>query len=167
MKIFYAILFSCVLLTSCQRKTTAVVEETKTIAEAQPVTATKAPLKTKTLEGTNPAIAKTDKQFGNKDSLIKSTDPIQETPLMKNAEQNNYKALYDSGYQKHNAGDFKGAIADFSKCISMNPEFSDAFNFRGMSKYKSGDKPGACSDWNKALGLGYSQAQSMIDKFCK
>ncbi len=79
----------------------------------------------------------------------------------------NYKLLYDNGYQKHNEGDFKGAIADFDRCIQINNTFPDAFNFRGMSKFKSGDVQGACADWRKAVELGVGAAQQMINENCR
>ncbi|GIV32688.1 MAG: hypothetical protein KatS3mg031_0223 [Chitinophagales bacterium] len=78
-----------------------------------------------------------------------------------------YKLLYERGTQKHNTGDFQGAIKDFNLCIELNPDFAEAYNFRGLSRYKSGDKTGACDDWNKAAEMGLSVAQNMLVQYCR
>ena len=77
------------------------------------------------------------------------------------------KMWFELGYQKHNAGDFTGAIADFSKSIELYPQYAEAYNFRGISKYKSGDTNGACADWKKALELQHSASSEMIRKYCQ
>jgi tetratricopeptide (TPR) repeat protein len=81
--------------------------------------------------------------------------------------EGSYKSYYETGYEKHNSGDFQGAINDFSKSIEMNPQYSDSYTFRGMSRYKSGDKSGACADWEKAASMGDASAQEMFQKNCK
>ena len=161
MKLIVAILFSGILLAGCQRKNAAVANESKTVKE------TTSADKARIYEESKSKRAQIQKDLSYKEAPIQANGPLQESLLKEHAEKTDFKALYESGYQKHNAGDFKGAIADFTKCISINPEFSDAYNFRGMSKYKSGDKNGACGDWNKAVELGLSQAQNMINSYCK
>ena len=42
------------------------------------------------------------------------------------------------------------AIADYDKAIKQNPNYSYAFNNRGLSKFKSGDTAGALKDINRA-----------------
>ena len=49
------------------------------------------------------------------------------------------------------AGEFRGvreaaAVADFSKAIKQNPNYSFAFNNRGWSRFKLGDTNGAIKD---------------------
>ncbi len=98
----------------------------------------------------------------------KKLEVMQSTSQTKDAlEDGSYKSYYESGYAKHNSGDFQSAISDFSKSIELNPNYSDAYNFRGMSKYKSGDKSGACSDWKRAVELGNSGASEMAQRYCQ
>jgi len=42
-------------------------------------------------------------------------------------------ALYNRGVNKLQAGDYSGAIADFSCAINLNPFFSDAFYQRALA----------------------------------
>jgi Tfp pilus assembly protein PilF len=62
--------------------------------------------------------------------------------------------------------DYKSAISDYSKVISMNPESSDAYYNRGAAFQYAGDKK-ACDDWRKAQSLGNKRAGEMISKYCK
>ena len=64
------------------------------------------------------------------------------------AEEYLYKA-----YEKFNKGDHKGAIADYSKAIELNPNDSEAYHNRGIVKAKLEDHKGAIADFTKALEL--------------
>lgn len=67
-------------------------------------------------------------------------------------------------YSKLN--DFKGAIEDFNKAISLNPKNSKAFYNRAYSKYYLDDLDGACSDWIKSESLGNKNALNSVIKYC-
>ena len=70
--------------------------------------------------------------------------------------------FYNSGRSKDNLNDYKGAIADYTKAIELNPNFTDAYVNRGIDKHRLGDKKGACADVRKAVSLGYSDSQNFI-----
>ncbi len=150
----HCLIFAFAFITACQRPANTAVEQT---AKEAPK-AEKSPLEEKA--------KKYDLNYDLKSAPSKK-EGIQEMSLKDKLNELDYKSFYESGYQKHNLGDFSGAISDFNKCIALNPDYSDAWNFRGMSKYKSGDRTGACSDWKKAGELGYVQALRMIDEYCK
>jgi tetratricopeptide (TPR) repeat protein len=42
------------------------------------------------------------------------------------------KAFYDSGVDKYDAGDYKGAIADYDQAIKLKPDYADAHYNRGF-----------------------------------
>jgi tetratricopeptide (TPR) repeat protein len=75
-------------------------------------------------------------------------------------------AYYNRGIAKRNLKDYQGAIEDYNKAIEINPNHSNAFYNRGLAKYY-GNFSGYCDDFKKALQLGDSDAQALIDKYCK
>jgi tetratricopeptide (TPR) repeat protein len=62
---------------------------------------------------------------------------------------------FDSGTAKHKSGDFKGAIADWSKVISLSPSANAYYN-RGLGKRNLGNHKGAVTDISKAIDMNSS-----------
>jgi tetratricopeptide (TPR) repeat protein len=73
---------------------------------------------------------------------------------------------FDSGYDKAEAKDYYGAIADFTKAIELDPNKVSAYYNRGISKEKLGDLNGACVDWKKAAEFGDTNAAEWVAKQC-
>jgi len=153
----YVLVISILILIfqGCQRQMVSTAEESP------------AEKNTKTLDSKESKPEFIRKELNYKDLPLNQQRALQPASTKEKTDSLSFKTLFESGYQKHNAGDFSGAIADFSKCISLNPGYSDAWNLRGMSKYKSGDKQGACNDWKRAAELGYGESQKMMDTYCK
>ncbi len=59
------------------------------------------------------------------------------------------------------------AIAEYSKAITIEPRFAEAWFNRGLVKLIKGEKQSGCADISKAGELGQNQAYSIIQKFCK
>ncbi len=77
-------------------------------------------------------------------------------------------ALYNSfGNSKANLKNYTGAIADYTKAISLNTQYSDAYFNRGLSKYELHDNTGACEDWSKAGELGNVKAYDKRRLYCQ
>jgi tetratricopeptide (TPR) repeat protein len=57
-------------------------------------------------------------------------------------------------------GDKQGAIDDYTKAISIEPKFTNAYNNRGQAKYSLGNKQGAIADFKKLAEL-YRQQNRM------
>ena len=55
------------------------------------------------------------------------------------------------GYSKYILTDFKGAIADFTKAIEINPNDAVYYYKRGLSKNELKDYKGAISDYTRAI----------------
>ena len=73
---------------------------------------------------------------------------------------------YNRAIDKYDAGDYSGAIVDYTKAIEINPKDADAYGNRGISKELIGDLEGACSDWRKASSLGHDEAAQWVRNQC-
>ena len=70
-----------------------------------------------------------------------------------------------SAYSKYDLQDYYGAIADYTKAIEIDPNYTNAYVNRGISKYNLQDYYGACQDARKAQELGYD-ASPLIKVVC-
>jgi len=57
------------------------------------------------------------------------------------------------GIDKQNKSDFRGAIADYTQAIQINPQYALAYYSRGEAKYALGDKQGAIADYNQVIQI--------------
>lgn len=60
---------------------------------------------------------------------------------------------FDQAMKKSDAGNAKGAIADYTKAINLKPDFVVAYLNRGMEKIKLNDFQGALVDVNKTIEM--------------
>ena len=70
-----------------------------------------------------------------------------------------YYALANDKYDK---GDYKGAIVAYNEAIQINPNFVEAYLFRGIARFDLGDKQGAIQDYNQALKIDPNFARAYI-----
>ena len=63
------------------------------------------------------------------------------------------KTLLQNGQTKSEAGDKKGAIADYARAIKLDPKNPDAYNGRGNERQDAGDLNGAMADYNRAIEI--------------
>jgi tetratricopeptide (TPR) repeat protein len=55
--------------------------------------------------------------------------------------------------EKYKKGDFQGAIADLDKAITINPQYAEAYNSRGLTYKALKDYQKAIADYDKAIAL--------------
>ena len=60
---------------------------------------------------------------------------------------------FDRGTAKYALGNYKDAIADYSKAIEINPKYPIAYYNRGNIKEELNDLQGAMADYNKAIEI--------------
>ena len=71
------------------------------------------------------------------------------------------------GWAKEALSDFKGALIDYTKATSTNPNDDDAYYNIGLIQFNQlKDKKRACNAWSKAGELGSKDAYKMIEKYC-
>ena len=70
----------------------------------------------------------------------------------------------NQGVEKHKAGNYQGAIDDWSKAIEINPQNAIAYNNRGSAKDDLGDHQGAITDYTKAIGIDPQNANAYINR---
>ena len=95
---------------------------------------------------------------GNTQWYNKSRDRIRELNLEPSPTRQGMKAedylarsLFERGLEKERKSDFRGAIADYSEAIRLNPKDANAYNNRGSAKLDLGDKQEAISDYNESI----------------
>lgn len=59
------------------------------------------------------------------------------------------------------------ALADYNEAIRINPEFPQAYYNRGILLMREKNTEDACRDFIKVKELGYSQADELIDRYCR
>ena len=76
-----------------------------------------------------------------------------------NNNPNDAVAYYNRGIEYEGKHDYDRAIADYSKCISIKPDYARAYNNRGTSFYFGKDDVGhAIADFTKAIDLDSNYA---------
>ena len=70
----------------------------------------------------------------------------------------------NQGVEKQKAGNYQGAIDDWSKVIEINPQNAIAYNNRGSAKDDLGDHQGAITDYTKAIGIDPQNANAYINR---
>ena len=78
-------------------------------------------------------------------------------------DKSNY--YFEQGYEKKIMGDFNGALSDYSRAISINPNDPDYYYFRGWLRAKPEvrDLPGAASDLEMLNKLEPNSVQNLLD----
>ena len=90
----------------------------------------------------------------NATALPRSTQLISESRLeLAQANLKDAEKYWNSGNEYLLRDDYKGAIADFTKAIEINPEFTQAYLNRGVAYAFLQDYQAAIADYTKAIEI--------------
>jgi tetratricopeptide (TPR) repeat protein len=78
---------------------------------------------------------------------------------MKRAERH-----YQTGMRKIQSGNQTNAVVEFSRAIELNPQYEDAYLFRGAVKYALHDYSGAILDYTKVIELDPQNELAYCDR---
>ncbi len=67
------------------------------------------------------------------------------------------EAHFGRGLAFHLSRNQQQAIADFNRAIELNPDSTQAFNYRGLARYFAGDPTGSLDDLTRAIELAPDQ----------
>ena len=71
---------------------------------------------------------------------------------------------FKQGVEKYEAGNYQGAISDWSKAIEINPRDAIAYYNRGLAKEDLEDYQGAIADYTKAIEVDPQHANAYINR---
>ena len=67
-------------------------------------------------------------------------------------------------YDKHRKGDLRGAIADYTKAIEIDPNYANAYVDRGVAKDDLEDYYGAIADYTKVIEIDPNEAKAYYNR---
>ena len=74
-------------------------------------------------------------------------------------------AYYNRGNIYSQLSDYRAAIADYDKALSLNPNFAEAYYNRGLTLIFLGNNKQGITDLSKAGELGLFSAYNIIKRF--
>ena len=74
------------------------------------------------------------------------------------------RQYFNQGVEKYQAGNYQGAIDDWSKAIEINPQNATSYYNRGYAKYKLQEYQGAILDYTKAIEINPQYANAYLNR---
>ena len=88
------------------------------------------------------------------------------SPLIAARANPSFVEYFTQGVERYNSGNYREALANYTKAIEINPQDADAYTNRGSARELVNDLTGACSDWRKAVNLGNERPAEWVKKQC-
>ena len=82
-----------------------------------------------------------------------SIQKVRSTSARELADRAKAEQFFESGATKSSNGDKAGAIADYTRAITLDPKNVNAYNNRGTEKQSAGDIAGALADFSRAIEI--------------
>ena len=72
--------------------------------------------------------------------------------------------IYRGAARYWQKGDFDGAITDYTRAIELDPEYAEAYNYRGFAHLNNGDIDKAIADYTKAIDIDQELTEAYKDR---
>jgi Flp pilus assembly protein TadD/S1-C subfamily serine protease len=72
--------------------------------------------------------------------------------------------FFISAGTKSQQGDYQGAVADYNRTLSLNPNFSEVYFRRGIARSLLRDWQGAVADYTQAIGVKPEHADAYVQR---
>ena len=72
--------------------------------------------------------------------------------------------IYRGAARYWHKGDFDGAITDYTRAIELDPEYAEAYNYRGFVHLNNGDIDKAIADYTKAIDIDQELTEAYKDR---
>ena len=82
-----------------------------------------------------------------------SIQKVRSTSARELADRAKAEEFFENGATKSSNGDKAGAIADYTRAITLDPKNVNAYNNRGTEKQNAGDITGALADFSRAIEI--------------
>ncbi|MEN6321237.1 MAG: tetratricopeptide repeat protein [Syntrophaceae bacterium] len=113
------------------------------------------------------------------EDLIKENKRLRKELAAKGEKRKEHRKAYDQtikdlravewvekAYADYHAGNKRGAIAEFSKAIELNPKYAEAYNGRGTLYNQLGKYDQAIDDFDKAMEINPKYAEAYNNQGC-
>ncbi len=72
--------------------------------------------------------------------------------------------IYRGAARYWKKGDFDGAITDYTRAIELDPEYAEAYDYRGFAHLNNGDIDKAIADYTKAIDIDQELTEAYKDR---
>ncbi|PAC26154.1 tetratricopeptide repeat protein, partial [Flectobacillus sp. BAB-3569] len=76
-------------------------------------------------------------------------------------------ALYNRGNIKFQSAELEDAIKDFTEAVKIDAQFAKAYYGLGLAYQKLGNSDASCMNLKQANRLGYPDAKTALETYCK
>jgi tetratricopeptide (TPR) repeat protein len=101
----------------------------------------------------DPELMSKESVAGSSSNRATSASPAPSSPRTGGPNLRQAERYYESGLKKQQEGNLDGAIADYTRAIKLNPNYTEAYNNRGNLKGAKDDHDGAIADFDRAIEL--------------
>ena len=123
-------------------------------------------LGTTLISGCAPDMTDTVQRLSNQYKGREGEKKSKNNPSISNQQKSKDFSFYLTlGNAKYNAGDYYGAISNYSTAIEIKPDHANAYNNRANAKYNLGNRKGACNDFKKASYLGSTKSKEYLNSY--